>query len=178
MNRISTFFRIFVMSITSTSGILRLMLAAGFFYTPLQTIYGSVPPCGVVNAPTARRVIDSGKGRTVFYSCQSNKFLRDMSIREKCSAGQVAPGSNRVAHDTSNTPDPKRRTVVSYKKFLAECEARNAACALAAERDKEAAKWKSCFRTAMEIVKIVNEGNKLIHRCYKDILSITAGGAL
>jgi hypothetical protein len=89
---------IFAALITSKSGLIRLY-AAGFFYTcTLHYIYGSVPPCGVVNAPTALGVISSGKGGTVFISAKTNNFLRDMLITEKIAAG----GKNSIS---ASTPD-------------------------------------------------------------------------
>jgi hypothetical protein len=111
---------IFAASITSKSGKIRLMLAAGFFCAcSLQSIYGFVPPCGVVNAPTALGVIDSGKGGAVFYSAITNKFLRDMSITEKnCLKGTATSKSSTSAHDT-------RKTL--YIKFLIEKDCKNTA---------------------------------------------------
>jgi hypothetical protein len=68
-------FSIFAALITSKSGSIRLY-AAGFFYAcTLHYIYGSVPPCGVVNAPTALGVISNGKGGTVFLFPPNKQFF-------------------------------------------------------------------------------------------------------
>ena len=73
---------IFAATITSKSGLFRLYATGIFYACTLQTICGSVPPCGVVNAPTALGVIVSGKGGAVFISAKKNNFLRDMTITE------------------------------------------------------------------------------------------------
>ena len=94
-------FTIFAASITSQSGTIRL-LATGFFYARLQTICGFVPPCWNVNASTALRVIDSGKGRTVFlFSAKTNNFQRDMSITEQnCLNANNSTVPATSAHET------------------------------------------------------------------------------
>ena len=93
-------FSTFAATNTSQSGKIRLMFAAGFFCAcTLLNIYGFVPPCGVVNAPTALRVLVSGKGGTVFISAKTNKFLADMTNRENnCLNGQNM-SSNRLTNE-------------------------------------------------------------------------------
>lgn len=61
--------------------------SAGIFYALADRIlYGFVPPCWSVNAPTASKVLSNGKGETVFlFSPAKNKFFRMLNRRKICS---------------------------------------------------------------------------------------------
>ncbi len=95
-------FTIFAALITFTSVINPPVSSYGHFLCPAASKYiRFCTPVWSVNAPTAREVISSGKGGTVFYFAKANKFFRDMLITEKpCLNGQNASLSNRAAHET------------------------------------------------------------------------------
>jgi hypothetical protein len=46
------------------------------------------------------------------------------------------------------------------------------------EKDREIAKWKSCFTEAMLVIKSMGESNTLERQCFRTLLSMMEGGVL
>jgi len=76
------------------------LLATGFFYARLQTIYGFVPPCWSVNAPTALWVLGNGKGGTVFYFCLINNISEMPNTENNCLNVNNSTVPATSAHET------------------------------------------------------------------------------
>ena len=70
------------------------------FFMLVRLIYGFVPPCGVLNGPTALAVLGNGKDETVLFSSKQTNNLEMPNTKFSCLSGNNSTQQTASAHET------------------------------------------------------------------------------